>query len=531
MFSGGLVDEPGNPTQPTSARPASRLGLQYLLVLAAAMLLYVATVAPGVLWQDNGLVQVRVLRRDLVGDLGLALSHPLYYVIALAFQGLPLSESALKTNLVSAVFGAVTVANLFLLLALATRARVPAVVGALTLAVAHTFWQHAALAEVYSLTSALLVGELLCAWLFTHTRRSRWLVLLFLVNGVGVSNHMLAMLSLACYLGLLTWGLAARVVQPRVLPACAAAWLLGAAFFLYLIASEIGAGAGVRATLHSALFGVEFRGNVLNTADIARLLRNGLLYLGLNFPTPSAALALFGWGTLGASRTRPFRATVITLLGVHLVWAVHYDIVDQYTCFIPAIVLLAFLIGVGAARVRTRWPALRGGWLLASAIVPVLVYAILPTAARTAGVHLGVRREVPYRDSYSYFLVPWKNGYRGAERFAREVHEFLPEGAVLLADASTARPLHYFQLTGRWTKRIRVEPPLRRPNVTPRPAESVLRDELEAGLVYVVTPVEGYCPDWLLERYEVERAGLVYRVVGPKRRPRLCANRAATARA
>jgi len=118
---------------------------EYFVVLLAAGTLYVATVAPGPLWQDSGLAQLRVLRHDLRGGLGLALSHPLFYLIAIAVQAVPWGESAYKTNLVASLFGAVTVANVYLLLRLLGGRTAAAAVGAVSLAVAHTFWQHCAL--------------------------------------------------------------------------------------------------------------------------------------------------------------------------------------------------------------------------------------------------------------------------------------------------------------------------------------------------------------------------------------------------
>jgi hypothetical protein len=60
----------------------------WLSTLAIALVVYVVSLAPGPLWQDSGLAQVRILQRDLFGDLGLALSHPLYYLLALAAQWL-----------------------------------------------------------------------------------------------------------------------------------------------------------------------------------------------------------------------------------------------------------------------------------------------------------------------------------------------------------------------------------------------------------------------------------------------------------
>ncbi|MBU0617209.1 MAG: DUF2723 domain-containing protein, partial [Planctomycetes bacterium] len=200
----------------------------YWIALVAALVLFVFSMAPGVLWQDSGMAQVRVLQRDIVGHHGLALSHPLYYVLAIAFQVLPFAESAFKTNLVSALFGAVTVANVFLLLQLATGRHAAAAIGAISLAVAHTFWQHCALAEVYAVSTALLSAELLCIQQHATTGRPRWLLLLFLLNGLGVSNHLLAALSLPCYGVLMLWLVWHHRLRPTMLPGLALAWIIGA---------------------------------------------------------------------------------------------------------------------------------------------------------------------------------------------------------------------------------------------------------------------------------------------------------------
>ncbi len=503
-------------SSPPASSPSDRRGTwrEYLLVLSAALVLYVTSAAPTVLWQDSGLAQVRVLQRDLVGGLGLALSHPLYYVLAIAAQALPLAESAFKTNLVSAVFGAVTVANLYLLLRRLTGRRGGAVTGALTLAVAHTFWQHCALAEVYTVSTALLTGELLCLRAFFATGRGRWLVLLAALNGLGISNHMLAVLSLACYGLLALWLLARRRVGAGTLAAAGSAWLLGAGLYLALIASRLAAGDGLAETIRSALFGTGFAHNVLNVAPGLRQLRNSVLYLGLNFPTPTALLLIPGTLALLRLDQRPLRWCLLGLLALHLLWAVRYDVPDQYTFFIPSIVLLAVVIGLGADRFLA---ARGGGWRIVvagCALLPAAVYVALPSVARRAHLNLGLTRQVPYRDPYSYFLQPWKTGYRGAERFAREAAELLPDGALLVADGTTVRPIQYFQLTGRWPGGVAVYPPLprsgrRRPPLRPQDVAG----PLAAGRLFVVTPQPGYCPDWLLEQCSFSPHGLLYRAL------------------
>lgn len=499
-------------SSPTGIPAASRVGPSYAAALAAAMVLYGATLAPGPLWQDNGLAQVRVLQRDLRGDLGLALSHPLYYALGIAMQALPFAESAFKTNLVSAVFGAITVANVFLLLRLWTGHARAAVIGATALAVAHTFWQHCTLAEVYTVSTALLTTELLCLLRYERTRRPAWLILLLLANGLGVSNHMLAALNLPCYGVMVLWLARRRQVRPGLLPALALAWIAGASLYLGLCIAQIGGGAGLLATARSALFGETYARNVLNIVPGRRQLVNSALYLVLNFPTPVLLLAWPGAASLRAAEDRLPRRMLAVLLAVHVLWAVRYNVPDQYTFFLPAIVLLGVVIGLGADRFLQRRD---GRWAIAmtaGAVLPALLYVPLPTAARAMKLDIGATRELPYRETYSFFLHPWKTGYRGAERFAREVHDTLPEGSLLIADSTAVRPLHYRQLTGQWRRRVRVWPPPHAGEGVGPLREADLRPELAAGRVYVVSPRPGYCPPWLLAHYEFEEAWPVYRV-------------------
>ena len=153
--------------------------------------------------------------------------------------------------------------------------------------------------------------------------------------------------------------------------------------------------------------------------------------------------------------------------------------------------------------------------LIAGAALPALVYAFLPQIARGSGLSIGVSREVPFRDAYSYFLLPWKSGYRGAEKFAQQVRDTLPPDSIVLADSTTVVPIHYFQLTHRWRGDLEVYPPLNQADRSSFTAEA-LRPAVAARRVFVVTPHPPYCPGWLVDHYQFERGTLVYRVMpGP----------------
>lgn len=495
----------------TPTAPGSRLARGYLLGLLAATALYLVTVAPGPLYQDSGLAQVRTLHRDLRGDMGLALAHPLYYCLTIAFQSLPLHESAFKTNLVSAVFGAITVANVLLLLRLLAQRWTPAILGAISVAIAHTFWQHCALAEVYTVTTALMTAELLCALRFVQTRRSRWLVLLFLANGLGISNHMFAALSAVCDAGLVIWAIYRRQAGWRVLPAIVLAWLVGASLYITLVVTEIRHGVPVTLAVRSALVG-EYGGNVLRVVPSLRQLANSVLYLGLNFPTPAIVLALAA--LVIPTTGTVFRWYLFAEVVVFLVWAVRYDVPDQYTFFIPAIVLIGIWIGLGAdmmlRRGGRRW--LKPMWV--AVLLPPLVYAPLPWIAKAAHLRLGGERQLGERDRHRFFLWPWKTGYDEPARLVQSLSESLPAGSILIADSTSVRPFWYAQATGEWPASIEVRPAYTGPRV---PRDRLPSDDfqkaLNEGRLYVISPVRNYCPDWLLDSCTFEPHGPVFRVI------------------
>ena len=163
----------------------------YLGVLGSAVLLYAFSCAPGVLWQDSGVIQYRVLHNDIEGGMGLALSHPLFYFIAIPVKYIPLGNFLHRINLVSAVASAFAVANLFLFLRLWMCKSFPAIIGAMSLALSHTFWRHGSIIETYNLYLMFFTIELILLLQYIRSERVRYLYWLGFVNGLSVSVHML----------------------------------------------------------------------------------------------------------------------------------------------------------------------------------------------------------------------------------------------------------------------------------------------------------------------------------------------------
>jgi hypothetical protein len=492
--------------------------LMYLLVLAAAGALYVFTCAPTILWQDSGMIQYRTWYNDIEGGLGLALSHPLFYILAIVAKYVPLGEFAHRVNLVSAIAAAVAVANLFLLVRLWLGRNFPAVIAAVTFALSHTFWRHACIAETYSLYIALLLAELIMLLQYVRTKRIGYLYLLGLFNGLAIADHMFASIPLLCYTVFVVVLLVKKHLHFRQFAIIILLWVVGALPYEYLIIKNIIQTGDLAGTLASAAFGNSWHGAVFNTSLSLKIVKENILFLLLNFPTPNLLLFFVGLFILRKrSSEKAFSNIILALLILFFLFAFRYTVPDRYAFFMPFYCVVSIFAGLETYFLQRRINRQVFVCLvLIFAFLPIPVYAAVPIIAENMGFSLGTKRDIPYRNDYSYFLQPWKTGYRGTERFANEALDTVEDRAVIYADGTTVYSLLYVQeVVGRRRDVTIVSGHGSVDNLKEYNEEKI--DKLFAErAIYVVSPVEGYCPAFLLERYDFVRTGVLWKVVERK---------------
>jgi len=496
-------------------KTTTRIGIAYLLVLLGAGALYGVSCAPGALWQDSGLIQLRVWHNDIEGFLGLAIAHPLFYIVAIAAKYVPLGSFTHRVNLVSAFAGAVAVANLYLLVRLWVGKGFPALVAALALALAHTFWQHASIAETYTLWTALFLGELIVLLQYSRTGRTRYLWALGLINGLAISVHMLALLPLVCYVVFTAALLVRKHVRAKDVGIVALLWVVGALPYEYLIVRQMIHSGEILATLASAAFGDRWQADVLNTALSWALVRENVLLIVLNFPTPNALLFIVGGVALCKMRSVPaFRSTLAALLVLFFVFAFRYTVSDRYAFFIPFYAIASAVVGLGAHLVRERVPRkMITVLIVAFTLLPVAVYAAAPGVARRMNLEIGTRADIAYRDDYVYFLRPWKTGDAGAERFASEALAAVKRDAVIYADTTTVAPLLLVQEVEGRRRDVHVVTGIIRSRGAPPYDADVFEQLLAYRPVYVTSDRPGYAPPFVLGRYDLLKTGPLWQVV------------------
>ncbi|HEX6690453.1 MAG TPA: DUF2723 domain-containing protein, partial [Burkholderiales bacterium] len=174
-------------------------------VAAALFVLYAATAPRSVALEDDGLF--------ILSSYFLGIEHPpgfpLHTLLGKLATLAPIGSVAYRVHLLSALFGALTCALVWLCARRLADGRLPAYVAALGLGLMPVFWSQAVIAEVYTLNTFFFA---LLLWLALQPSPARlyWFALAF---GLALSNHWPLMLLVAPAFALLLWPLRAEVVR------------------------------------------------------------------------------------------------------------------------------------------------------------------------------------------------------------------------------------------------------------------------------------------------------------------------------
>lgn len=409
-----------------------------LWVGLSAFALYVFTGSRTIQWQDSGQFTLRIGLGLLENEWGLAMVHPLHFFLGqIAIRLFPANIPWAVTG-VSALGGAITVALVHACVQCATGRNSAAVYAATSLMLAHTFWRFSGLPEVYTLSSALLMLQVY-GLLKLQIDPDAWR-LIALANGLSWANHNLALLELAVLAPLFLMQWRRKRVTLALGFRSAGLWLIGSLPYTALILRTMLRRQSILPVLSSALFGYEFSDAVLATTPVWIYTATTLAFVLLSFPGLSLLFT-----ALGIRHRFKTLSPVLALFLIHSLFVLRYNVIDQYTFYIPALALIAFFAGIGFHQVHR--PLLqKTAWLLL--LLQPLLYAVTPALVRTTGLLAPFERHKPYRDDANYLFHPWTLHETSAARIADEaLTAAAPDGVLIIEDGMAVYAIQWKQFT------------------------------------------------------------------------------------
>lgn len=421
--------------------------LTTLLIGIVALALYIRTLAPSLLWGDSAEFQTL--------SYTLGMTHPSGYMTQIMFGKLftyiPVGNIAYRVNLMSAFFGALAVAETYLIVRLLGGWRSAALSASMLLALAEGFWWRALLAESYAPAAGMLATVWLLVLLWRNTGKSIFLFLAGTAGGLSLGIHSTVVMTA---LSVLVFMILATRKRADWLAAAGGA-VLGAAltfgFFLYLDHNDPPSSiynTVYRTNLSAfglsldkfdtslerflAIFPANHFWSYYFSASSTEIRRRLVEYLSY-FPLWAMILIPIGAVTLLKKRLAEGLYPLIAFL---LIWGfaitVSFSVYREF--YVPVAVVVAVWIGMGASKLLTfieRLPVQNQAIIKILQSVFVILLVALPLWHARADLTLAIKNGYTVfirRDHIYPVFAPDK-----AINDARKVVSRLEENAIVFA--------------------------------------------------------------------------------------------------
>jgi hypothetical protein len=434
-----------------------------LLIFILVAGFYVYTLLPSTAWGDGIKLQSEAIAGEsfvlaemtpdeftpdpfIFSRVGVAAwDHPFYIVLGhVLVEVFPSVNPLWLVNLISAIFGAASVALLFLISYEFTSSLLASSYASLSLAVSHTFWWHSSTPEVYTLFTFLLLVSFYFFDRFERTGRYSLLGASAFFWGLAASTHILAFLvipALGLYFILSGTHPSFHISSVRKLAVPAFGYLAG--FSLYLIQflrmsanfplDEI-MGPVVGSTFLSQL-------GTLSPLLLGQSLLSYLFFLTVQFGPVGIVLGILGFRKAFNGTDSSLRK-IVPFFIVFALFGIFYRVTDQFTFFLPSYLFSAMSMGIGAIQASGLIPAERR--FLLPIVLACLVlgtpffYQELPVLAAKNGLDDASIRipkiGVGVRDGLGYYMNPNKRGDHAAYDFGSQTILHLAPEALVLAE-------------------------------------------------------------------------------------------------
>ncbi|MGQ9618789.1 MAG: glycosyltransferase family 117 protein [Candidatus Aminicenantia bacterium] len=158
----------------------------FFIIFTSNFLIFLFNLAPTVSYGDSAEFVIGAYKLSIVHPPG----YPLYLLFGKLFTMLPVGDIAYRVNMMSAFFGALTCAVLFIILSELIKSILISFITSFTLTFSITFFHLSTIAEVYTLNSFFVATLLLILILWDKRENKRLLFIFSLLFGLSLTNHL-----------------------------------------------------------------------------------------------------------------------------------------------------------------------------------------------------------------------------------------------------------------------------------------------------------------------------------------------------
>jgi len=403
-------------------------------------LVYLRTLAPGVFGFDSAELATGVFTQGIIHPPG----YPLYLLIGKLFTFLPFRDVAYRLNLMAAVFASLTVVLLYHAIGIIIQNRFAAWFAAMLFAVSNYFWQMALIAEVYTLNTAFLAGDLLLLSLWRKRGSRRYLLAFSFLYGLTLTMHTSGILFAPAFAWLIL-----RTPHWKK-----SHWtLVGVMFILFLVGLTPNAYLSLRASASPAIdYSSSFGVDLTTLSGLWWMISSkawGFLIFGYawhEIPGELIRFTMYLWrnylgigvilGTIGIfwlwRRSSAWTIGLLLAFITYSFFIANYRVIDKDTMFLPAYAVWTVFIAGGFIAVynfieRSLSKNLNDLWLMRMVKILSILFIALGLVLNWRWV------DMSKADNYTLF----------AEEFMAVA---VPD-AVIIAPWSSAAVLEYYQVT------------------------------------------------------------------------------------
>ena len=176
--------------------------LKYKLAITASLsflipfIMYLLTLEHKVVGGDTTWYALELPQMQVLVPTG----YPTFSLIGKLMSMVPIGDLAYRLNLISAIFGALTILFLFLAVNKLTKNEIISLTSALLFAFVLTFWSLSVRLEVDTLNSFFIILIIFAAFLFNESKLRRHLYFFFFCLGLSLTNHPIALFVMPAFL-------------------------------------------------------------------------------------------------------------------------------------------------------------------------------------------------------------------------------------------------------------------------------------------------------------------------------------------